>query len=346
MAKKTDPRVTNDEFNAEVDRKTSERLAGMGINKPEDLEPGRIDLATAAIALKGIDPESDPFTADKVTRDEEFRRMAEGSGQPTVTAEPAPPDPATPAAPSREEQLTADLAAAKSEADNWKQKYGKRENDLGDERRRTAERLIRLEGGGNVATTAQNVNTGFTPSMQYDPRLLGGRDPDAPMTNAEGASLLQSLAQAWGAELTTREAQLLETTRQLRDYTVTPDQEVSLIERHRWLANLPRGEQMSAMRDLAPAITPQPTQASGQPPVPNKQDMVELARARVRTATTYIEPSSQGSPVEASAAGEDNSMLAKKAHRLRELMNTVGASTDSKTGPEMERLMNELQGRR
>jgi len=340
----TDDRITTHEFDVETDQKVTQKLADMGINKIEDLGPGRgLDAGSAANHLMGIDPQVSPLLAEKIVRDAQFAEMAGHPGNP-ATDETEAPVPGTPPAPSREEQLNADLAAAKAEADDWKQKYGERENKLGDERRRTAERLARLEGG--TAVTPQPTQTGFTPSMQYDPRLLGGRDPDAPMTNAEGASLLQSLAQAWGAELTTREAQLLETTRQLRDYNVTPDQEVSLIERHRWLANLPRGEQMAAMRDLAPAVTPTNTQPSGTPPVPNKQDMVELARARLRTATTYIEPSTQGSPVESSAAGEDNSTLAKKAMRLRELMNVKGASTDPKLGPEMERLMNETQGRR
>lgn len=341
---KTDDRIQNFEFDVEADQKVTKKLADMGINKVDDLAPGRqFDAGSAANHLKGIDPAVSPLLAEKIVRDAQFADMAGHPANPTISEDDAQNAPAATPAPSREEQLNADLVAARAEADSWKQKYGERENKLGDERRRTAERLARLEGG--TAVLPQPTQTGFTPSMQYDPRLLGGRDPDAPMTNAEGASLLQSMAQAWGSELTTREAQLLETTRQLRDYTVTPDQEVSLIERHKWLANLPRGEQMAAMRDLAPAITPQPTQTSG-PPVPNKQDMVELARARLRTATTYIEPSTQGSPVESSAVGEDNSSLAKKAMRLRELMNIKGASTDPKTSGEMERLMNELQGRR
>jgi len=342
---KTDNRVKIHEFDVETDQRVNQKLADMGINKTEDLASGRqFDAGSVANHMLGVDPEMSPLKTEKMIRDAQFAEMAGHPANPTTDEEPAQPASGTPPAPSREEQLNADLTAAKAEADSWKQKYGERENRLGDERRKTAERLARLEGGGSVAPPAQNVSTGFTPSMQYDPRLLGGRDPDAPMTNAEGASLLQSLAQAWGAELTTREAQLLETTRQLRDYNVTPDQEVSLIERHKWLANLPRGEQMAAMRDLAPAVTP--TQPSGTPPMPAKQDMVELARQRIRTATTYIEPSTQGSPVEASATGEDNSALAKKSMRLRELLDTPGASTDEKTGPEMERLTNDIMGYR
>jgi ABC-type thiamine transport system ATPase subunit len=80
--------------------------------------------------------------------------------------------------------------------------------------------------------------------------------------------------------------------------------------------------------------------------MPQRQNMEQLARARHITATTHIEPSTQGSPSEFSASGEDNSSLAKKAARLRELLDTPGASTDPKLGKEMERLMNETAGRR
>jgi hypothetical protein len=355
---KTDERIKTWEFDVETDQKVNQKLADMGINKIEDLGPGRgvVDAGSAANHLKGIDPAVSPLTAEKIIRDAQFDEMAGNPVQPTIedTAqkEPAPPPPQ-----DREATLTAELAAAKAEADDWKRKYGERENRLGDERRRTAERLARLEGGtsgagGTVQTPQpqQPVSTGFTPAYQYDPRILGGRDPDTPMTGGEVAALMQSLASAFGAQLSARETQLLETTKQLRNYDLTADEEVSLIERHAWLANLDRGAQMSAMRDLAPTLRTQTnaTNSGGAatpaapviPPVPQRQNMEALARARVRTATTYIEPSTQGSPNESSAAGEDNSALAKKAARLKELLATPGGTASG----EAERLMNELSG--
>jgi len=70
--------------------------------------------------------------------------------------------------------------------------------------------------------------------------------------------------------------------------------------------------------------------------------MEDIARARVRTATTFIEPSTQGSAQEQAAAGVRDDALAKKAARLKELLATPGGTNSG----EAERLMNELAGRR
>jgi hypothetical protein len=339
--KETDQRVTNFEFDVEVDRKAREKLGELGISKGEDLQPGRADLTKTAEVLKGIDPEIDPFIASKAIRDKEFRDMAGGVEQPSVVEEPIQAE-VQPPAPDRLAQLQAEAEAAKAEADDWKRKYGERENRLGEERRRTAERLARLEQG--VGSMPPQQPTGYTPAQvagTYDPRILGNRDPDTPMT---------AMAAAFGQQMTAREAQLLETTKQLRNYDLTPDEEVTLIEKHPWLANVDRSAQLTAMRDLVEPLRnqakPSGVGVPAAPAMPQRQNMEQLARARHITATTHIEPSTQGSPSEFSASGEDNSSLAKKAARLKELLDTPGASTDPKLGPETERLMNELSGRR
>jgi hypothetical protein len=346
---KVDPRVQNYKFDVETDRKVQERLSDMGINKPDDLLPGRADIGLIAEGMGGTDVEVAPLIAEKVVRDRQFAQMAEDQGQePQDAVVPDAPaaDPAAVAATSDPDALTLaqqQLAEAQQEAERWKKQYGERENKLGDERRRMAERLARLE------QAQQPAQAQYAPPQQYgayDPRLLGNRDPDTPMTAAEVAALMQAQSVALGAQLQAKEAQFMETMRHMRGFDVTPDEEVTLLERHPWLATIDQASKMDALRSLVEPLRAS-AQAQTQPTnsgaaTPRTPSMEDIARARVRTATTFIEPSTQGSAQEGAAIGLRDDALAKKAARLKELLNTPGGSISG----EAEKLVNELAGRR
>jgi hypothetical protein len=284
--------------------------------------------------MNSIDPEVAPMLAEKVMRDAQWRQMAEGPEQPPLA--PAT-EPSTAAPTDRLTELQTVLAAKEAELAKWKKDYGERENKLGEERKRVAERLARLEAGqggnGGYQPTptyaAQPVNASY-----YDPRILEGMDPNGSLTASQTAALMWNMAQALGTQLSTRDQQLIETARVMRDYDLTPSQEADLMERHTWLATLHRTAQISAMKDLTkPQATP------GAQPKPQGVDMAELARARIRS-TQFIETSSRGSAQETQAVAGIDSDLAKKAARLKQVLNTPGGAEEA------EKLIGELQGRR
>ncbi len=268
----TDPTIRDWEFDVETDRKAREKLADMGINKPEDLQPGRLDIQEVTRALGGVDPEVSPLAAEKAMRNAEMAAQVIGDEQPTIR-EATPEAPAAAPATDRLAQLQAEATAAKTEADDWKRKYGERENRLGDERRRTAERLARLELGGSVQPQQPQPFNQPQQPPSYDPRILGDRDPNVPLTAAETASLMQSMAAAFGSQMRAREAGLLDATRQMRNYDLTADEEVTLIERHPWLANIDRAAQLKAMGDLVKPLRIATNVVAPQPqPVPTASD--------------------------------------------------------------------------
>lgn len=340
-------------FDRAVEQRVMQKLEDAGIRSTRDLELGRADQGKIAALLKEaefIDDKGNgqinPFIADKILRNYEYQQQA---GVPMETPETvaAPeqtaPAPAEAPAPANDHlaQLQAAVEAAKAEADEWKRKYGDRENKLGEERRRTAERLARLEAG-NQGRYSAPVNTPYQAApVSYDPRILGERDPNVPLTAAETAALFQQMASAFGQQLSARDNQIIEAARNLRDYNLTPNEEADLIEKHTWLGTLDRPAQIAAMRDLAPTLKPpQPSQPAPAPIQPQRSNLAELARARVRTATTFIEPSSQGSPQETDAAAGVNTEYQKRMSRIQELLRTPGGSDEA------ERLINELSRRR
>ena len=335
----SDPRIGNYEFDVEVDRKAKQRLAEMGVNKPEDLGPGRgADLAQVADQLGHVDADVSPLIAEKVMRDREMRKMAGDDEQPTAT--PSTGESAPVAEPSDFEKR---LKAAEAEAADWKHKYGERENQLGTERKRTADRLAQLERGNGTQSASQPTVYQGQP-VNYDPRILGDRDPSQPLTAGETAALLQQMSSAFGQQLNVRDRELMEVTRSIQGYDLTPGEEADLLGTHTWLGTLDRPSQMSAMRDLIGPARDKLKQPSGaaNPQFTPNTNQTEMLRQRHLASTTFIEPSSPGSSQENQAASTHDYELGKKAARLKDLLATPGGSTSG----EAERLMNELSGRR
>lgn len=344
--------VAETAFDIAVNRKVAEKLEDAGIRTRRDLELGRADMGKIAALLDEasvVDPDGglqlDPFTAEKIMRNEEYRRMAAGGEQPAAPPEPEPAPPIAPA-PTQQDPLAEAqerLAAAEAKAAEWQDKYGKRENQLGEERKRTAERLARLEQGVGQSYQPQPAPYQTQPAYPtYDPRILGDIDPNAPMTAAQSAVMFQQMAAALGSRLSQAQQETIEVAKAMRSYDLTPNEEADLIERHPRLAMLDRATQIDLMRGLIQPLraASQPAAATPPMPVPQRVNMQELARARVRTATTFIEPSSQGSPQEVSAAQGINSEVARKTARIQELLRTPGGAEEA------ERLINELSARR
>jgi hypothetical protein len=352
---KVDPRVQNFGFDVDVDMKVEEKLAEMGIKSADDLGMGRADVGLISRHIEDrIDPQLDPELMDNARRDADWAREAGSPEQPaarTATTEPATQQPESPA--DRLAQLQAELESRRAEADDWKRKYGERENKLGEERKRTAERLARLESSATGTAYAPPNVASYQPAG-YDPRILGGVDPDAPLTAGQTASLLQSMAAAFGSQLSARDNQIIEAAKQLRNYDLTSNEEADLIERHGWLAALDRTSQISAMRDLVQPLRAASKPAADAPIKPRGVDMLELARQKHLTATTFIEPSSRGSVQETQAATGVDSALAKKIAEykdaLRKRPGDAGVEFDSynanKTAERLLIEINALQRRR
>jgi len=327
----TDQRVSVTEFDVEVDRKTQKRLADMGINKPDDLGPGRMDLGQIANQLGGVDADVSPLIAEKVVRDRQFAEMAGGQEQPTVTPaeEPAQEQAQQAQAPTIEQRLE----AAEKQAAEWKNRLGRQGGQLGEERRATAERIAKLEEqvarGGGQATVQQNP--------QYAQNPVGNVDPNEPMTGAQTQAMMLNMATAWGQHLEQRDQIAYNNMRQLQGYTVTVDQEADLLENHTWLTNLDRASQMKAMSALV-----KPVEEAKTGGVAQADPRANALRAQHIATTTFIEPSAMGSDQEKATFGGADPELLKKAQRLKELLRTKGGSDSG----EAERLMNDLAGRR
>ena len=323
-----DQRITTSEFDVEVDRKTQERLADMGINKPEDLGPGRGDLGQLAGQLGDVDADVSPLIAEKVIRDREFRKMAGEEEQPTSIEKPVEEaQPQQAQAPTIEQRLE----AAEKQAAEWKNQLGRQGGKLGEERRATAERIAKLEEqvarGGGQNVTQQNLTQNPVANV----------DPNKPMTGAQTQAMMMNMATAWGQHLEQRDQIAYDNMRQLRGYNVTVDQEADLLESHTWLTNLDRASQMKAMSALASPAEETKTGGNSQP-----DPRAVALRAQHIATTTFIEPSATGSAQEKATFGGADPELLKKAARLKELLKTTGGSDSG----EAERLMNDLSGRR
>lgn len=315
----TDPRITNFEFDVEADRRATERLAEMGIKSPDDLGPGRADVGLIAQQLGKVDPETNPALMEEIKRQQDWVKESQAPYQPGQSETPAAQPQEPQAAADHLGALQAERDAAQAELKRMKEQYGRESTKWGDERKRVNERLARLEGGNGTgyAQPAQPVYSQSPQAGYYDPRVLGEVDPNAPLTAAQTAALLQSMAAAFGNQLNVRDQNVIEAARELRNYDLTTNEEADLIERHGWLATLDRSSQIKAMRDLVLPLRAASQPAAGAPIKPKGVDMVELARAKHLTATTYIEPSSRGSSQETMAATGTDSALAGKIAEYR-----------------------------
>ena len=325
-----DDRISVAEFDVEVDRKTQQRLADMGINKPEDLGPGRGDLGQIAGQLGDVDADVSPLVAEKVMRDREFRKMAGEEEQPTQVETQEQPKQEQTQAPTIEQRLE----AAEQQAAEWKNLLGKQGGKLGEERRATAERIAKLEEQVLRGSGQQNA---VTQNPQYAQNTLTNVDPNEPMTGAQTQAMMLNMATAWGQHLEQRDQIAYDNMRQLRGYNVTVDQEADLLESHTWLTNLDRSSQMKAMSALA-----KPAEENKSSGTPQVDPRAVALRAQHIATTTFIEPSATGSDQEKATFGGVDPELIKKAARLKELIKTKGGSDSG----EAERLMNELSGRR
>lgn len=347
--KETAPGVRNFQFDVDVDMAAEEKLASMGIKDAEDLGMGRADAGLIQRHIEErIDVNMDPELMDDARRHADWEREANAPEQPaprqTRTTEPQPA--ATEPAPDRLAQLQTELEAREAELKASNAELGRLQNKFGEERKRVAERLARLEaasGGGNYAPAAPQ----YQPQPTYDPRILGDVDPNVPLTAGQTAMLFQNMATAFGTQLSAREQQILNAAKQLRDYDLTSNEEADLIERHGWLASLDRASQISAMRDLVKPLRTASQPAVPAPIKPKGVDMVELARQRHLTATTFIEPSSRGSTQEQNAATGTDSALAKKIAEYKQALavrpGTPGAEFDQfGANKKAERLLHEI----
>ena len=349
---KTDKRVTDSEADVAAQHKANEILANAGIQDADDLGPGRFDVGLVAQHLAMPEPEVDPEAIEEAERDAEWQKSAESSGQPyqpvlpTLQTQFVPAETTEPTDPLGQAQAERD--AAKAEAKRLGEQYARDSKKWGDERKRTAERLARLEqgaSGGYVPPPTTYAQPGQTP--YYDPRILGDVDPNEPLTAGRGAAWLQSMAAAFGNQLNAREQSIIEAAHEMRNYDLTSNEEADLIERHGWLATLDRAAQIKAMRDLVQPLRAASPPAAGAPPKPQGVNMEALARARHLTATTFIEPSSRGSAQETAAATGVDTALAKKIAEYREAMNAKPGSQNFEAGQygenkKAERLLREI----
>lgn len=351
MAKKgTDQRIIDSEAEVAAARKANTILSDMGIHDADDLGPGRLDVGLVARHLSQPEPEMDPSDMEEAQRDSQWEQQTESPEQPFQSVRQPPPteaqatEPADPLA-----QLQTQLNEAQADAKRMKEQYARESERWGNERKRNAERLARLEQGGGAGGGYPQAATTYTPPAQtgyYDPRILGDADPNAPLTAAQTASLMQNMAAAFGSQLNVREQHVIDAAREMRNYDLTTNEEADLIERHGWLATLDRASQIKAMRDLVQPLRAASPQAAA-PLKPQGVNLVDLARAKHLTATTFIEPSSRGSAQETDAATGYDSALSKKIAEYREAMSLRPGMTGYESGQygenkKAERLLREI----
>lgn len=364
MAKKgTDPRVEASEQNVTTQNAVNQALLDMGLKDADDLGPGRADLGLVAQRMNLPEPELDPDAIDEAIRDAEWEKSVESPEQPYKPVKPSAPaaaapeqEPATESETPTLAQLQAERDAAQAEAKRMKEQYARESERWGNERKKVAERLARLEHGGGSGGFPQPSSPYPMPPQPgyYDPRILGDTDPNAPLSAGQTAALLHSMASAFGQQLSAREQNVIEAAREMRNYDLTSNEEADLIERHGWLATLDRASQIKAMRDLVTPLRAASQPAAGAPLKPQGVNMEALARARHLTATTFIEPSSRGSTQEQQAATGVDSALAKKIAEYKEAMALRPGMTgyeggqygENKKAERLLREINALQRRR
>jgi len=333
-AKQPDVRISNFSFDVEADRKVEQQLAHEMLPNIAHIDPLMAEGALrdedwarqARIETERVEPEA------LVTEDGKLAHA-----QPAAAPEPPKPDRLT--------QLEAALAEKQAALEASNKELGRLQNKFGDERKQVAERLARLETAARGASAQQNAATGYMPA--YDPRILGDADPNVPLTAGQTAMLLQSMAAAFGSQLSAREQQILDAAKTMQGYDLTSNEEADLIERHGWLASLDRASQIRAMRDLVKPLRDSNKPAAEAPLKPQGVNLAELARAKHLTATTFIEPSSTGSRQETQAATGVDSGLAKKIAEYRELMSKpYGTPGISEQAEKLLKEINALQRRR
>lgn len=362
MAKKgSDPRVEASEQNVTTQKAVNQALSDMGLQDADDLGSGRADFGLIAQRMNQPEPELDPDAIEEAQRDAQWEAQVQEPGQPyqpilkpSAPAAAAPEqEPATEIETPTLAQLQAERDAAQAEAKRMKEQYARESERWGNERKKVAERLARLEQGGGGGSPSmpqfQQAQPGY-----YDPRILGDTDPNAPLSAGQTAALLHSMASAFGQQLSAREQNVIEAAREMRNYDLTSNEEADLIERHGWLATLDRASQIKAMRDLVQPLRAASQPAAGAPMKPQGVNMEALARARHLTATTFIEPSSRGSTQEQQAATGVDSALAKKIAEYKEAMALRPGMTgyeggqygENKKAERLLREINALQRRR
>lgn len=348
----TDPRIVEYEFDAEKELAMQDRLENIGVRDADDLGPGRADVGQLARVLNQPDPTDLPSEMEQAARTRDWVEQANAPEQPyQIPAQGQSPPQQAPQASEPVDnlaQLQATLAEAQAEAKRMKEQYARESEKWGNERKKHAERMARMEQGGlGGYSTPSNTYAQPAQPVYYDPRILGDVDPNVPLTAGQTAALLQNMAAAFGQQMNTREQTVIDAARELRNYDLTSNEEADLIERHGWLATLDRASQIKAMRDLV-----QPLRAASQPAAvpqltPKPADMTALARARHLTATTFIEPSSRTSPQEQAAATGADSALAKKIAEYKTAINLrpgqPGFDADQYgTNRNVERLLREI----
>lgn len=335
-----DPRVQNFTFDVEADMKAQEILGNMGIKDADDLGQGRADVGLIARHInERMDPQMDPDLMDTISRDAEWARQAgtPEQPQPRPTGEPS----ATPPQ-DRLAQLQAQMESIVQERDTYKEKLEVAVKSAGSRRLRRLE--SQLEQLTSRAVAPQTYNA--------IPPQAAGLDPSQPMTAADVWNLMMAQSQAFGTRIDGAIKQAVTAARATQGYSLTADQEETLLDSHPWLESLPIGEREQAMMTLAkpngngsrPAVPP----GAVPPPVrPQGVDLLELARQKHLTATTFIEPSSRGSAPERDAVTGVDSNLAKKIAEYRDAIQQrpgqKGAEFDQfGSNVKAERLLREI----
>lgn len=312
---KPDERIVNYQQEREAAMKVQETLEQLGLGKIEDLGSGRADLGLYAEHMGDIGPENPTGGfVEKVVRDAQWAEQAGTQTQQSVEA-PAAQESASSPEPDELASTKAAAESAKQEAAEWKDKWGRQSYQVGELRKRLQE----LEHRGQAQPQASQWS-----SYQQPQVMPPMRDPEAPITYADAMNLLMAHSAAVGNQLQQTYVSAIEAARRLGNYTLTPSEEADLQENHPWLLDLQPGKREQAMMELVKKPTEPAKQLT-----PTGMTQAELARARIRTVGTYIEPSSRMTAAEVAATTPTASVISKKIEALREALDKEGGSEEA-----------------
>lgn len=308
QSEELDQRVTNFNFDVEVDRKMRGELSKAGVNKPDDLLSGRADVGRVNELMRSqtAEDEMSPLVQEKIMRDQQFAQ--------TASEEPQAPEPE----PSAEEQTSsarlselqkqAEFAAAESR--KWKTVSGRWKDKT-----------------TNLEKRLQDLESRMTQNQPFvDSRQLTGKAGEEILTAQEVSNLMMSLANAFGSQINAVRQEVTQKTKP--ESAVSDLDEAELTYSHPWLENLPDAQKERAMLDIIQARSVMnPTLPSAPAPKPSPAAS-EQARSQVREAN-FIETSNRGSRTEQVAQDPQKVALQQKMDKLKDALNKPGGAREA-----------------
>lgn len=289
-----------------------------GIFKPEDLQPGRMDMGRTQQILEAAGIQNaDSIDAAKALRDADYITQAGG-------------DPLAIAQQQYESQQPTQPVDRLTQLQHEMEQIALERDDLRDKLSRTNRSVRRLRDLEAEVQQLRSAPPAYQQPQYVNPAQIG-LDPQQAVTGADVYQLMMAQSQAFGNRITEAVKQAVTAARAIQGYSLTPEQEDDLMDANPWLESLPTGQREQAMMALAPK--PQvASRPSGPPPgtrfTPQPTSQEDIMRARVRQAAFIPAPSRASVPEQDAHRGVDSARVALQK-KYQEAISRPGGSEEA-----------------